>query len=109
MDYFGNRTVVLAGLVPYALGGLIVGHQLVSALVDILQPHIRCDERTGIQGALRPELSAQADEAAASWRLRWSHALPGCGSPRLTAPGGASLLPFCSRQTRWSAGGGRPR
>ena len=35
-------------------------------------------ESIDIQGALRPEMSAQATEAAASRRLRWSHASLDC-------------------------------
>jgi hypothetical protein len=46
---------------------------------------------------LRPELSAQPDEAAASSRLRWSQTSLGSRSPRLTASGCASPLPFCSQ------------
>jgi hypothetical protein len=57
---------------------------------------------------LRPELSAQASKTAASRPLPWSQAVLASASPRLTAPGGASLLPFCSQTAvlRWAVGGG---
>lgn len=58
---------------------------------------------------LRPELRAQANEVAASRRYRWPHAVPDCRAPRLTASGGASLLPFCSRRARRLAGSGLTR
>src|SRR5258708_34574653 len=39
---------------------------------------------------------------AASRPLPWSQTSLASGSPRMTATGGASMLPFCSQPQRWA-------
>jgi hypothetical protein len=58
---------------------------------------------------LRPEQGALGNESAGSQRLRWPQTLSSFRSPRLTAPGGASPLPFRSQYRAGLAGRGESR
>jgi hypothetical protein len=55
-----------------------------------------------------PQLSALANESPVSRRLRCSQTLPGSRSPRLTAPGGLSPLPFCFQKQQGITGESHP-
>jgi hypothetical protein len=74
--------------------------RVASPQADAPRPHIRCDEKTGIQGALRPEQGVLKSERPVHRHLRRSVTSDQLGRPRLSAPDGRLPLPI--RSQNWT-------